>query len=501
MRVLTPRVALLCLLVALAAAVYAPNLRDYFVSDDFELIGSCFDRSPSYLLSLLYNNQVGDLWKDWGLDPTAGRGYLRPIPIWLMKLDCMIWGMRPLGFRLTATAFFAAVIACVFLILETLQVRRSVAFLTAWGLAIHPIFSAIVPLIWAREETVTATFGLVAFCFFLRLRRSGSSAVPVFVFYALALFTKETAVTWLALPVGYDLIFGHFRGKAPQDRRRLVAFYGGLFGLAACYLALRWIAFGNMVGGDAAPTHYFSLDAFIGYHARFFRLLVGARLFDDHGIRALRWVAPGAVLVVLALAFRRSTGSLWPRRAVFFGPYWYLCATTLFYGIYYDDRHHAFVIVGLGLLLGLATHVVMEPMSRAGRAVLFVVAIAAMTAVWLPATLRNARQFHEASRVTASVREAIDTLTAGLSDGSTVRLVNTPLSPSPPYYFGWGLQSALRQPFTPSDCSKRLTIVDAGDLRMNHRAAAVSRFDLEIRFRAKPLGAIESVRGTPDGRP
>ena len=493
--------ALLCLLIALASAVYAPNLRDYFIADDFDLVGSTFAQPPLYFVRLLFTNEIGDLWKDWGLDASAGRGYLRPIQLWLMKLDLTIWGTQALGFHITATACFAAMIVCVFLILETLGVSRSVAFLAAWGVAIHPIFSAIVPYIFGREETASSAFGLAAFYFFLRLRRGTSRAWPVFLCYALALLTKEAAAAWVALPLGYDVIFGSLGGKSQSERRRILAFYGGLSAVVAGYLTLRWIAFGSVVGGDAGPKHYLSASAFVSYHVRFYRLLVSARLFCDYGVTALRWVAAAVVVAVLGLAFRRSANSPWPRQALFYGLYWYLCSTALFYGIYYDDRHHAFVIIGLGLLMGLATHAVIETMGRARRSVALVTAFAVVTAVWLPATLRNAHQIHEASRVIEHVRETIDSLTASLPDGSAVKLVNTPISLSAPHYFGWSLQSALRQPFTPSDCSKRLTIVDARDLAINHRVSHVHHFDLEIRFRAKPPGVLESVSVAPGRQP
>jgi hypothetical protein len=493
---LTSRTAALAVLAALAAGVYAPNLGDYYVGDDFDLVGSFAGRPPAYFLRLLVDNASGDVWKDWGLDAASGRGFLRPLPIWLLKLDSMIWGTRPQGFRLTATAAFVAMVLLVFLILEDLGARRSTAFLAAWGFAVHPVMAAIVPFVAAREETLTAVFALAAFHFFLRVRRGASSLAPVFVFYALALLTKETAVVWIALPLGYDAICGGCAAGAATGGRRVVTLYGGLIAILAFYLALRWIAFGNVVGGDGRPTHYSSLSAFLAYHVRFWSNLAGPRLFDAHGVPALGWVAVVVALAVVALAFRGSGAtSPFARHAFFFGPFWYLCATALFYGSYYDDRHHGLAIVGLALFLGLAADVATEPLSRAVRAALLGAALLVVTGVWLPATLRNAREFHEASLVTARVRAAIEALTAGLPDGAVVRLVGTPLLDEPPFYFGWGLQSALKRPFTPSDTARRLRIVDRKDSALNGRATPMPRHvDLEIRFRERPPGSIESVR-------
>jgi hypothetical protein len=495
-RALASRTAALVVLAALGAGVYAPNLRDYFIGDDFDLIGSFTGRPASYFLRLLVDNASGDVWKDWGLDAASGRGFLRPLPMWLLKLDSVIWGTEPLGFRLAATAAFVALVLQVFLILEALGARRSSAFLAAWGVAVHPVMAAIVPFVAAREETLTTAFALASFYCFLKVRQSAASIAPVLVFYALALLTKETAVVWIALPLGYDAACGAFTGGAAADRRRMATFYGGLIALLGCYLGLRWIAFGNVVGGDGRPTRYSSPSALLAYHAQLWTNLAGPRLFDSHRVPALGWVAILFALAVVALAFRRAgAGSAWSRRALFFGPYWYLCGTALFYGTYYDDRHHSLPIVGLALFLGLATDVVTETLGRVARAACLGGALLVVTAVWLPAALRNAREFHEASLVTARVREAIETLTAGLPDGAAVRLVHTPLQGEPPFYFGWGLQSALKRPFTPSDAAKRLRIVDSRDLALNGRATLMPRrFDLEIRFRERPPGTIEWVR-------
>ena len=495
-RALTSRAAALVVLAVLAAGVYAPNLRDYFIGDDFDLIGSFTGRPPSYFLRLLVDNASGDVWKDWGLDASSGRGFLRPLPMWLLKLDSMIWGTRPLGFRLTATTAFVALVVCVFLILEALGARRSTAFLAAWGVAVHPVMAAIVPFVAAREETLTTAFALAGFYCFLAFRRGAASVAPVFVLYALALLTKETAVVWIALPLGYDMICGAFAGGATRERRRVMTFHGGLIALLAGYLGLRWVAFGNVVGGDGRPTRYSSPTAFLDYHARFWTNLAGRRLFDAHGIPALGWVAIVVALAVVALAFRRAgPASPWPRRALFFGPYWYLSATALFYGTYYDDRHHSLAIAGLALFLGLAVDAVTGPLDRGTRAAFVAGGLVVVTAVWLPATLRNAREFHEASLATARAREAIEALTAGLPDGAVVRLVDTPLRDEPPFYFGWGLQSALKRPFTPSDAGRRLRIVDPMDQALNGRATLMPRHvDLEIRFRESPPGSIEWVR-------
>jgi hypothetical protein len=408
----------------------------------------------------------------------------------------VVWGVRPFGFHLTATLAAVAVVLLVFLILEELGARPATALLGAWIVAVHPILSAIVPFIAAREETLTTAFCLAAFYSFLRVRLRGSSPAPVFVFHALALLTKETAVAWMALPLAYDAACGTFSGKGREGLRRAVRLYGGLALQVAAYLCLRRIAFGNVVGGDGAPTAFGSPSAFVGFHTRFWADLLGPRLLDVHGVDVVRPLIVVAILIVLALALQGAPAERARLRPLWlvFGPCWYLATTALFYGTYYDDRHHSLPLAGLAIAGSLALEAACASTTDRGRSACVGAAIVAATVLFLPATLRGAHALHEASRVTERAREQIESLTRDLPDGSAVLLVDTPLQEDPPYYFGWGLTSALKRPFTPSDAATRLRIVDQRSLAMNRsRVPTPKRFDLEIRFAKDPPGYVDRV--------
>lgn len=483
----------LVLVSLLGAAIYAPNLMDGFLGDDFDLLRSFWGQPATYFLGLLVGNASGDVWNEWGLDATQGRGFLRPIHIWLLKLDAMLWGLRPVGFHITSTLAFATLVGLVFRILETLGARRTAAILGAWVVAVHPIFSASVPFIAAREETLTTALCLAAFLRFLKMRIHGTAPVSIFIAYALALLTKETAVAWAALPLGYDLIVGPAPGRPWPQRRDLLVFYGGLGALLGAYLALRYAAFGNVVAGDGSPTAYLSIAAFADYHAQFWRGILGDRLLDAHGLPILRAAVLAAVLslLVLAVVRRAVPPAGWCRQALFFGAFWYFATTAVFYGTYFDDRHHGLPLVGLAIFLAVAADRALGRLATAGCTAVTAAAAGALTLVLLPPTLSRARTFSEASRVTARVRERIEQHTRHLPDGSRILLIGTPLQEEPPYYFGWGLQSALSRPFTASDAAQRLRIVDRRDWVLNRRQGRLpSTFDFEIRFEPSPPGTI-----------
>ena len=222
-----PRLAGLLLLVGAAIALYATNLDDSFIGDDFDLISSFYGKPPIYFLKLFFSNESGDIWATFGIDPALGRGFLRPVKIWLLKADFELWGTHALGFHLTSTAFYAGNVVMVFLIIGLLLPGRpALQYLGAWVAAIHPVFAEVVPFITTREEVVATFFSLAAFHAFLRFRRQGRSALPFFVFYALALFTKESAIAAIGLPVGYDLLHGQLRPRSRSELWRLVRLEG-----------------------------------------------------------------------------------------------------------------------------------------------------------------------------------------------------------------------------------------------------------------------------------
>ncbi len=150
-----------------------------------------------------------------------------------------------------------------------------------------------------------------------------------------------------------------------------------------------------------------------------------------------------------------------------------MITTALFYGTYYDDRHHSLPLVGLAIAGAMAFEGALSRVTDRWRAASVGAALVAATVLLLPATLRAAHVFHEASRVTERARAEIEALTRGLPDGSAVLLVGTPLQEDPPFYFGWGLTSALKRPFTPSDAATRLRIVDRRSQTLNRSRVAV----------------------------
>jgi hypothetical protein len=482
---LTRRADLALLLLA-AAAVYAVNLDDYFIGDDFDLIGSFYGKPPSYFLELLYSNESGDVWATWGIDPALGRGFIRPVKIWLLKLDFELWGTATLGYHVTSTLFFVGIVAMVHrLLCMLLPGRFWLPLAGAWVAAIHPVFSEVVPFITAREEVIAVFFSLLSFHAFLRFRTRGCSRLPFYLFYAAALFTKESAISAVGLAAAHDLVHGRL---LPPSRRRAadtLRVYLPVVVLLVVYFALRYVAFGNFKGGDAVPTDYLSPSAFLAFHTLFYRSLFHPTSFllgDLPGVGFL-----GAVLLAGLLAFViLRAGDLdraRVRELIFLGPLWYLCSTAVLYGTYFAGRRNILPVLGLILFLTVLADSVSGILRPAWRPGGLAAALLVATLLLLPPTVQNSLEYQHAARTVSRVRAEIDARTSHLPPGSNVFITHVPQWQVPPYYFGWALRSALKRPFTDSDLANHSRVVELRNMQLNRdRTPPPQRYDAVVEF-------------------
>jgi len=454
---------LLCL--GVAFGVYGTNLNDYFLGDDFDLIVSFYRAPPSYFFELLYSNESGTVWSNLGIDSAHGQGYLRPLKIWLLKLDLWAWGPRPLGFHLTATLLFGLLLFATCRLVDlAVPGRREFALLAAALVGIHPVFAEIVPFLTAREETLAALFVVAALVALLSHRQRGSSPLWFTLSLALGLMSKESAIVAVPLALGWDLVQGHLRPRRQQLRAAL-RLYGPALALLAVYFALRWKAFGNPLGGGGETTTFLSVSAFLGFHAVLLPSLVAPGMFALWRIPHVGWMLAALALLATVVAVGRSDPNR--RRALlFFGPVWYLGATSILHGTYRSHRHDALIVVGLCSFAAVLLLALSDRLASRVRLGVAVAALAVAAPAFLPPTFWMARRFHEASRTVSDMRARIEAETARVPDGAVILIQGVPQQILPPYYFGWGLVSSLKRPFTATDVGNRTLVVNRHNRRM-----------------------------------
>lgn len=455
------------LLAALAVGVYARNIDDYFVADDFDLIVSFYNEPPSYFLKLLVWNESNRIWKTLGNDPELGHGYIRPFKIWLLKLDTMLWGANPVGYHLVSTAFFVLNVVGVFWLLIRFLIpgRPALAFLGGLITAVHPVFAETVPFITAREEIIASGFALLSVIWFFKHRLEGASSFGFLLCYVIGLLTKESAITAVGIVAGWDVAawaIGREGWRAGLERARS---YLPLLVIWPVYFAMRYIAFGNFKGGGAADEVDFSIGTFVTFHRTFFGYMVHPSSFSAHWLPAVGWILFGltlAALAALVVRHRKLTREDWIRLC-FAGPLWYLATTILIFASYFSPRHNAPPIIGLIVFGVLVLAILTRGLDRVAELALTVAASALALVLLLPPTLAMSRAYDQASRIVDEVRQVIIEKTRDLPDGSNVWVRNIPWIGEPPWYFACGLQNSLRPPFHDVDLPARIGIYNEAD--------------------------------------
>ena len=328
--------------------VYLNSLHAPFLWDDYGLIrDNAFVKSWSHL---------GDIFRSHFGEGSYEGDVLwsyRPVTTVSFLVDHTLWGNAPFGYRLTN--FLLHFFNCLLLYgLVSLLANRPSAFLTAFFFGIHPIHTEAVTYISSRGDLLYSFFILWGLYFFIQWRKTPrflSGAGSAFCFL-LSLFSKEPAVIFPFLLLGYTLCF-----QSPT-RRREFAIEFAFFVFLGCYLFFRFFAiplppvmvknfsFFAWKTLTAAPLLFSYLKILLWP----FPLYVGRSAFrmNSHSppdlflTAALCWAA----LCFLVLISRKHSGIL-------FGILWVLIGCVpllnLFYGLYPTMAEHYFYLPSMGV--------------------------------------------------------------------------------------------------------------------------------------------------------
>lgn len=170
--------------------VYANSLDGQFVFDDTSIILN----NP--LIRSLSLSNIQHIFGSHYWQAAAGRGGLyRPLAILSYAWNYAAGGLSPFGYHFVNVLLHSMNAALVFAIVRELFGDFSFAVWSGLLFALHPIRTEAVSYVAGRAESLAALFFLVAW--WLDLRRKTLLAVAAFV---LAALTKESALTFLAIP-------------------------------------------------------------------------------------------------------------------------------------------------------------------------------------------------------------------------------------------------------------------------------------------------------------
>ncbi len=208
-------VALLILLAAVTG-IYFNTVQNDFVFDDQALI--------------VRNPVLKDLSNPLGIitdgNKTKGMSSYRPVRFYSLMLDYAISGDSPVGYHISNMIYHALSGYLVFLILYVMMTtvpwmkledgREAKGILNEYIIAIfgalvflaHPVQVDAVAYISGRRDVLMGLFFLLGFYYYLKSRylKKPLYLLLVLLFYIIAIFTKEMAVTLPAIILAFEVI-------------------------------------------------------------------------------------------------------------------------------------------------------------------------------------------------------------------------------------------------------------------------------------------------------
>jgi|GEM_PF-2891585 len=172
--------------------------------------------------------------------------YYRPISELSFSLDYAIWGLQPIGYNLTNLILHISVsILAFFLACRLVKGNILIPFLGAFIFSIHPVLLENIIHTAYRQDILASFFLLLSFIFFQNHQKMKKPILSIFfslLFYLLALGSKEFAVIFPFILLGYLFLFERERSKS-----EIFKIFSLYFLLSIIFIILRKITLSGTV--------------------------------------------------------------------------------------------------------------------------------------------------------------------------------------------------------------------------------------------------------------
>lgn len=342
-------ILLICLLSFLA---YANSLGGEFLFDDQEMIVENQDlRSWDNLARVFKTHAWAFRERPDNLNVPAPLPYYRPVLWVLLTIEYHLFGTWPQGWHIVNLLMHILCSIGVYYVLLLMSGRNRVAMIAALSFAVYPVHAESVSWISGITDPLYSAFYLASFYLYLkycdRKRKSPvSSRIDVeqashrkslllivsLLMFAVAAFSKETALSLVLLVFGYEIIDSSLTGFARL--RRALAQALPYFAVAMAYMIPRFLVLGEaMFRNPQAPERplaYTLLTLPFVICSYIFHLAwpVGLSVtYDTHfvtDVATLAFIGPAAILlftVGLIIKFRkRISRDVWLALLLLFVP-------------------------------------------------------------------------------------------------------------------------------------------------------------------------------------
>lgn len=165
--------------------------------------------------------------------------YYRPLLNLSFMLETVIFGINTKVYHFTNIILFILALYLMYVFLSKLKLNDTVLKYLILLVAVHPIFTSSVVWIPARNDTLLAVFIYASFVFFVNYleNKKLKDLILYFLFFALALFTKESSILLIFLYALFVWCFNYNLSKKEIIKNIFIAFPIIIF-----YLFFRHIA-------------------------------------------------------------------------------------------------------------------------------------------------------------------------------------------------------------------------------------------------------------------
>ena len=244
--------------------------------------GWVFDDELYILRNEVVNKGIRNLWQIWTTDFLGGiydvnLKLYRPIPSTLFALEWSIFGNNPIGGHLINVLLYGLICGASYIFIYRLFNNRLLALIASLLFCVHPLHVEVVANIKAHDELLTLLFLLFSAIYWLNFSEKDDKKNQrlSFLFWGLALLSKESSITFLAI---YPLIYWYKKqditwASAGIKSWPFIAFFG-------VYMLIRSAIIGPMQsaplsiidnslvgiseGGNLLATKFYILGMYLG---------------------------------------------------------------------------------------------------------------------------------------------------------------------------------------------------------------------------------------------
>lgn len=370
------------LLLALASCLaYANALGGDFLYDDIEQIVENRDLRSWDNLGRAFTTHV---WafreRPEALFIPVSPPYYRPVFTVLLTLGYHLFGLWPQGWHLLSLLLHIGCSVGVYYVVREVTGRRDVAVITALLFAVYSIHVESVSWISGVTDPLFGVFFLASFYLYLRYqrRRRGALLFAALLLFALAAYSKETALSlvglvfahrWLTSATAEDAEDADAAPRLMPRVRDAILAASPFVGVAAVYLVTRYLALGGL-GWDNPHTYkgpvihtLFTVPWVLSSYVLHLLLPVDLTIaYNTSMVSSLsdsRFLFPtlALLLVVVGLAVygKRLSKDVWFALALFLMPLLLVLDLRKFITDFLiSDRYLYLPVAGWALLVGLA---------------------------------------------------------------------------------------------------------------------------------------------------